>query len=371
LHNTALYARFHQPPVEKQPAALITGGAGFIGHHLARLLLMQGYQVLVLDAFDTYYDPAIKHQRMADLYAYLTTQNLPTHALQVYRVDLSEADTYRDILHTWQAALQGTQSVVYHLAGRAGVRPSIQHPEWYLRHNVQATFTLMEQLKHLQIPRVVFASSSSVYGELGAYKQAQALTTGKPLTPFKEEEVLTVAPLSPYAASKLMCEQLLAPYTSIYKLSVICVRFFTVYGPEQRPDLAIHQFIHAMLHGQPIQRYGDGTTERDYTYILDLIEGLAQVGTYLTQCQTPTYDILNLGGGCPVSLNTMIATIEQATQTQVHIEVLPMQAGDVQLTAADIRKAQRLVGYQPKVPFQEGIARFVAWQKGERASHTL
>ncbi|MFM7468729.1 MAG: GDP-mannose 4,6-dehydratase [Vampirovibrionales bacterium] len=366
-----MWEHTHHPHVTlEKPAVLITGGAGFIGHHLARWHLEKGYQVLILDAFDTYYDPTMKHQRIQQLYDYMATHQIASQHLQVYEVDLCDAESYAAILQTWQACLKAPQGLVYHLAGRAGVRPSIQHPEWYLRHNVQATFTLMEHLRKLEITRIVFASSSSVYGELGAYKQAQ-LSENEWMRPFKEEEVLTVPPLSPYAASKLMCEHLLAPYVSIYRLSIMCVRFFTVYGPEQRPDLAIHQFIDAIDHGRPIQRYGDGSTQRDYTYILDLIEGLTQVGHYLCMQKEPLFEILNLGGGSPVSLKEMIQTIEHATQKRALINVLPMQEGDVRLTAADITKAQRLVGYSPKVSFQEGIARFVAWHRGERSSDQL
>ena len=235
--------------------------------------------------------------------------------------------------------------VVVHIAASAGVRPSIENPLSYVKNNIEGTVNILEVMKRKNVQRIVFASSSSIYGNC------------------KEEifsEDLKVSePISPYAASKSACEQFLYTYSKLFDIQVVALRFFTVFGPRQRPDLAIRKFIDLIKEDRPIPVYGDGTTIRDYTYVDDIVDGIISAINYN---DTP-YEIINLGGGAPVSLNEMISTIEKVLNKKATIEHLPMQLGDVSKTAADITKAKKLLNYNPKTSFKEGIIKFIEWEK--------
>lgn len=308
---------------------LITGGAGFIGSSLVDRLLGRGDRVAVIDNFHDFYSPRIKKKNIA---AHLKNPNFG-----LYHADILDAST-------WDAVFDENDiDAVIHLAARAGVRPSIQEPEQYIRVNVGGTAAALEAMKRHGVKKMVFASSSSVYGN-------------RTETVFSETLDVT-RPISPYAASKSAAEQLCYTWHRLYGLEIIAPRFFTVYGPRQRPDLAIAKFCRKILAGEPIPVYGDGRTIRDYTYIDDILDGVTAALAY---DKTP-FEIVNLGGGEPVALADMIEIIENALGKKAVIDRLPPQPGDVERTAADISKAERLLGYAPKTPFAEGIRRYVDW----------
>jgi len=307
---------------------LVTGGAGFIGSHVVDRLLADGAgRVTILDEFNDYYDPAIKRGNVAQFRGPVT----------VVEGDL------RDRVLVDRLFDDGRFDVVIHLAGRAGVRPSIQEPELYLDVNIKGTFYLLEAARRTGVGRFLFASSSSVYGV-------------NPKVPFAEDDAL-LATISPYAATKLAGEQLCSNYAHLYGLRSVCLRFFTVYGPRQRPDLAISKFCRAILDGRPVDKYGDGTTCRDYTYVDDIVDGVMGAVGY----GGPTFDIFNLGGSQTVSLNELIAACERACGKEALIRQLPMQPGDVPRTSADVSKARRLLGFAPRTQVDEGVRKFVEW----------
>lgn len=309
---------------------LVTGGAGFIGSHLVdHLLTKSDLSVTVVDDFNRFYDPAIKRR------------NIEQH-VQNERLHLVEADI-RD-----RAALEnvfGQQSFdcIVHLAARAGVRPSLSQPELYAQTNIDGTLTLLQLARSHEVKQFVFGSSSSVYG-----------VNAK--VPFSEEDPIR-QPISPYAATKAAGELLCHTYSHLYGLRCICLRFFTVYGPRQRPDLAIHKFAQLMTRGQPIPVFGDGTTRRDYTYVDDIISGVQAAIDY---DKTP-YEVFNLGESRTVELRELIALLERELDIRATIERLPPQPGDVPQTFADITKARQLLGYNPQTQIEEGIRRFVRW----------
>lgn len=306
---------------------LVTGGAGFIGSHLVENLLLEGHRVGVLDDFNEYYSPAIKRANLA--------------AVQE-RIDLHEADL-RDAASVSTIVSEGNYDAIVHLAARAGVRPSIADPQLYVDVNVTGTLNLLEAARHARVPRFVFASSSSVYGLCET-------------VPFREDVPLPQT-ISPYAATKLAGEHLCSNYAHLYNLQVVCLRFFTVYGPRQRPDLAIHQFTRRIQRGLPIHQFGDGLTRRDYTYVDDTIQGVVAALSY----DGPRFDVFNLGESQTTPLCDLIGLIESALEKRAVIERLPEQPGDVPLTCADISKARRLLGYRPTTVIAEGIPRFVEW----------
>ena len=310
---------------------LITGGAGFIGSSLADRLLSQDLEVTVLDNFNDYYDPALKEKNVV--------QNLPHPNYQLYRTDICNPQSLEKVFE------QGSFDVVVHIAASAGVRASIQDPRLFVQSNIAGTLNILELMKTYGIKKIVFASSSSVYGNCKAEKFSEDLCVSEPI--------------SPYAATKLAGEQFLYTYSKLYGIHALCLRFFTVYGPRQRPDLAIRKFIELLENGKPIPIYGDGSTIRDYTFIDDIVDGLSAAIAYE---QTP-YEIINLGGGSPIKLSEMIAAIEKVLGKKAVLEHLPMQQGDVDKTAADISKAATLLGYQPKIDFESGIKRFLEWRK--------
>lgn len=306
---------------------LVTGGAGFIGSHLVEKLLAAGHGVAILDDFNDFYDPQIKHENVAAF-----SKDVPIH-----HVDLRDNGAVRSLFHGEKF------DTVVHLAARAGVRPSIQHPQLYYDTNVTGTLHLLEAARVTGVERFIFASSSSVYGI-------------SKTVPFSEDLHLTQT-ISPYAATKIAGEFLCSTYSHLYGLRVVALRYFTVYGPRQRPDLAIHQFTKRIHAGQPIDQFGDGTTRRDYTYIDDIVQGTMAALKY----DGPLFDIFNLGESETIPLKDLIAAIETALGKKAKINQLPEQPGDVPLTCADISKAQRLLGYKPTTRFSEGLPRFVDW----------
>src|SRR5947207_107148 len=306
---------------------LVTGGAGFIGSHLVEKLLASGHEVVILDDFNDFYDPQTKHANIAGLARDVT----------VYHVDLRDSESVRNLFHREKV------DAIAHLAARAGVRPSIQYPRLYYDTNVTGTLHLLEAARVTGIERFIFASSSSVYGASKAI-------------PFSEDEHLSQT-ISPYAATKVAGEFLCSTYSHLYNLRVVALRYFTVYGPRQRPDLAIHQFTRRIYAGQSIDQFGDGTTRRDYTYIEDVIQGTMAALEY----EGPLFDIFNLGESETIQLKDLIVAIENALGKRARINQLPEQPGDMPLTFADISKARKLLGYKPTTRLSEGLPSFVDW----------
>ncbi len=306
---------------------LVTGGAGFIGSHLVEKLLSAGHEVSILDDFNDFYDPAIKRANIAAV----------AEHVRVHTVDLRDGRAVKDLFHRERF------DVIAHLAARAGVRPSISKPQLYYDTNVNGTLHLLEAARLTGIERFILASSSSVYGV-------------SKVVPFSEDLHLTQT-ISPYAATKIAAEFLCSTYSHLYQMRVVALRFFTVYGARQRPDLAIHQFTRRIHAGQPIDQFGDGSTRRDYTYIDDIIQGVMAALRY----EGPLFDIFNLGESETIELRELIAEIERAVGREAVINQLPEQPGDVPITCADISKARRLLGYNPMTPLREGVPKFVDW----------
>jgi len=306
---------------------LVTGGAGFIGSHLCHRLLADGHKITVLDDFNDYYDPAIKRANVASFGG----------AVNVIEGDIRCRETVDRVV--------GGESfeVIIHIAARAGVRPSVLDPQLYIDTNITGTQHLLDAAKRTGVRRFLFASSSSVYGL-------------SKVVPFREDLPLPQT-LSPYAATKLSGEHLCGNASYLFGLEVVCLRFFTVYGPGQRPDLAIHKFTDAIHRGKPIPQYGDGSTRRDYTYIDDIVQGVMGALHY----QGEKFDIFNLGENQTITLSELILEIEKALGKKAIIERLPEQQGDMPLTSADISKARRLLGYNPQTKIAEGIPKFVDW----------
>lgn len=306
---------------------LVTGGAGFIGSHICRRVLADGHAVSVIDDFNDYYDPAIKRANVAAF----------AGAVRVFEGDI------RDRASVEKLFSDGKFDVVIHIAARAGVRPSVLDPQLYIDTNITGTHHLLEASRRHGVGKFLFASSSSVYGL--AKK-----------VPFSEDLPLPQT-LSPYAATKLAGEHLCGNYAHLFGLKVVCLRFFTVYGPGQRPDLAIHKFTDAIHRGKPIPQYGDGSTRRDYTYVDDIVQGV--MGTL--EYNGAPFDIFNLGENQTITLTDLILEIEKALGKKAVIERLPEQQGDMPLTSADITKARSLLGYDPQTKIAEGIPKFVEW----------
>ena len=306
---------------------LITGGAGFIGSHLVVKLLGVGQEVVILDDFNDFYDPQIKHANIAGF----------AKDVILCQTDLRENDSVRSVFRREKI------DTVVHLAARAGVRPSIQSPGLYYDTNVIGTLNLLEAARTNGVERFIFASSSSVYG-------------ASKTVPFSEEEHLTQT-LSPYAATKIGGEFLCSTYSHLYQMRVVALRYFTVYGPRQRPDLAIYQFTRRIYAGEPIDQFGDGTTERDYTYIDDIIQGTMAALDY----DGPMYDVFNLGESQTIQLKDLILAIENALGKKAKINLVEEQPGDMPLTYADISKARKSLGYNPKTKLSEGLPKFVDW----------
>src|ERR1700747_2880594 len=314
---------------------LVTGGGRFIGSHLVERLLSAGHTVAILDDFNDFYDPQIKQANIAGFAKDVT----------IHHVDLRDGASVRNLFHREKF------EAIAHLAARAGVRPSIQYPQLYYDTNVSGTLHLLEAARVTGIERFIFASSSSIYG-------------ASKTIPFSEDQRLTQT-LSPYAATKIAGEFLCSTYSHLYRLRVVALRYFTVYGPRQRPDLAIHQFTRRIYAGQPIDQFGDGTSRRDYTYIDDVIQGTMAALQY----EGPLFDIFNLGESETIQRKVLIASIENALGKRAKINQLPEQPGDMPLTCADISKARKLLGYKPTTRLSEGLANFIDWfLRGQRGS---
>lgn len=318
---------------------VVTGGAGFIGSHLCARLCTTGHQVTCLDNFDEFYDPTVKKNRV---------QHLQQDAVTAKHFTLREGDI-RDIETLHQLFRSQPVNAVIHLAARAGVRPSIEQTLKYGEINIQGTLNLLECCKDFNVQYFLFGSSSSVYG---------ARTQG----PFSETDDVNM-PVSPYAATKRAGELLCYTYSHLYAMRIACLRFFTVYGPGQRPDLAIHKFARLMAQGKALPVYGDGSSQRDYTYVEDIVAGITAAWDWLQQgdTQSGVFDIFNLGGSHPTSLSDLIQQLETALRYKAILDRQPVQPGDVPITYADLRKSKQKLSYQPKVDMATGLKQFADW----------
>jgi UDP-glucuronate 4-epimerase len=309
---------------------LVTGAAGFIGSHLTEALLSRGDEVVGVDNFDPFYSRSMKERNLVEI-------GRPS-GFSFREQDLLDVAALR--------ALLTPETIVVHLAAKAGVRPSLADPVGYARANVAGTAAVLEAARQAGTSRIIFGSSSSVYGD------------STPV-PFREDAV-AVVPVSPYAATKRAGELFLSSVAPIYGFRAASLRFFTVYGPRQRPDLAIHAFARKMVEGHTLTLFGDGTQSRDYTYCDDIVAGVLAAIDW-TATAPVGVDTFNLGGSRPIATEAMVMEIARALGIQPKIEWAPMQPGDVQRTAADLTKSTAVLGYQPRTPFPEGIRRFVRW----------
>ncbi len=308
---------------------LVTGGAGFIGSHLVEKLLGADKRVTVVDDFNDFYAPAMKRANIAP---YLVNENF-----RLFETDIFDAESLRRIFSENQF------DAIVHLAARAGVRPSLEQPKLYTETNINGTLNLLDLAKDFGVKQFVFGSSSSVYGN-------------NEKVPFSEDDKI-VQPISPYAATKAAGELLCHTYSHLYDIRTVCLRFFTVYGARQRPDLAIRKFSQLITDGKPIQVFGDGTTRRDYTYVDDIISGVLAAIDY----EKSAHEVFNLGESDTVELRYLIELLEKNLGKTAIIDRRPMQAGDVSQTFADISKARELLNYNPQTKIEEGIKKFVEW----------
>lgn len=313
---------------------LVTGGAGFIGSHLVERLLAEGHEVTCLDNFSDYYDPAIKRKNIRPF--------LKDKKFTLLEADIRDKQTLRKLFREFKF------DKVIHLAAQPGVRLSLQKPDLYMDINVRGTLNILELVKEFRIKSLIFGSSSSVYGATKAI-------------PFLEDGELK--PISPYGVSKRTGELLCAAYHHLYKIPTVILRFFTVYGPRQRPDMAIHKFIRLIAEGRKICLYGNGQSKRDYTYVEDIIDGVVSVLD-----KDFDFETFNLGNSQPISLRHLISIIESCLGKKAVIEYLPEQPGDPFVTYASIEKSGRLLNYRPKLKIEEGIRHFVEWYKGLKNS---
>jgi UDP-glucuronate 4-epimerase len=315
---------------------LVTGGAGFIGSHVVDSLLASGAdRVVVIDEFNDYYDPRVKWRNIG------THLSNPAFRLQVG--DIRDRDRLRAL------AREESFDCIVHLAARAGVRPSLNEARLYQEVNIAGTLNLLEVARDFECPHFVFASSSSIYGPVA-------------VPPFREDAPLM--PISPYAATKAAGELMVHTFSHLYGLRAVCLRFFTVYGPRQRPDLAIHKFAKSIMARRAIPVYGDGSAQRDYTYIDDILQGIAGAIRYTCEGATP-FEVVNLGESECITLANLIRLIEMEIGISAVIDRQPDQPGDLPMTHADISKAQRLFGYRPHTSMEAGIRSFVAWLRAE------
>ena len=309
---------------------LVTGGAGFIGSHVCRQLLLKKHRIICIDNFNKYYDPNIKKQNIQDL---ITNKNFQLKKLSI--------NHFKDLKKIFE---QEKISFIIHLAARAGVRPSIENPFIYEKTNIKGTLNILECAKKYHTKKIVVASSSSVYGN-------------NKKIPFSEKDN-TENQISPYAATKKMCEILCKNYHLMYGLNIVCLRFFTVYGPSGRPDMAIYKFIDNISKEKVIQMYGDGNSSRDYTYIDDIVNGI------IASLKCPsTFEIINLGNSHPTKLKKLISIIEIFLNKKALIEIKDIPMGDVEKTYADISKASQLIQYKPTTSIEEGIKKTIEWYK--------
>jgi UDP-glucuronate 4-epimerase len=310
---------------------LLTGGAGFIGSHLAERLLTSGHELTIVDELNDFYSPEIKRRNLAEVRA--------RGAFDFVEADIGDLARLKDLFER-----QRPETLI-HLAARAGVRPSLEQPLLYERTNILGTLNLLELARQFAVSKFIFGSSSSVYGSTSQL-------------PFSEDEA-NPNPISPYGVTKLAGEKLCYCYSRLYPLAAICLRFFTVYGPRQRPDLAIHKFARLINEGREVPRFGDGNSLRDYTYVDDVVDGILATLHLETR-----FEVFNLGNSHPVSLTQMIQMLEEKLGKRARVTAHTAQPGDMPFTHADLSKARRLLGYAPKVPFSEGLSRFVSWFRG-------
>lgn len=321
----------------KSRRILLTGGAGFIGSHVAEALLRSGAGLSLVDNLDDFYSPAWKRANLESI--------RKVGAFEFFEQDVCDAGRMREIF------AGSRPDIVIHLAARAGVRPSIEQPRLYERVNVAGTVNLLDLCREFQVARLIFGSSSSVYGACAT-------------TPFSEAQT-GLRPISPYAATKLAGELFCHAYAHLYALPVIALRFFTVYGPRQRPDLAIHKFVARIEAGQPLPIFGDGETGRDYTYVDDIVSGVMAALDYdfAREGGAAPFEIFNLGNSHPIKLSELVSLLERATGKKAILQREAPQPGDVPLTWADISKAEKLLGYHPRTTLEQGLQDFVSWYR--------
>ena len=313
-----------------QNTVLVTGGAGFIGSHLAERLLAEGHKVICLDSFDSLYSPKMKWANIQSC--------ILDPSFRLVKGDIRNAELLRDVFET------NSIGKVIHLAALAGVRPSLMTPQLYEDVNVQGTINLLQACRDFGVESFIFGSSSSVYGD----------SNKVPI----DERAEAATPISPYAASKRAGELYCYTYSHLYDISVVCLRFFTVYGPRQRPEMAIHKFTRLIDEGKEVMMFGDGTSKRDYTYVSDIVNGIMNALDNRFR-----FEIFNFGRSEPVELSTLISLIERCLSKTANIRQVPQQPGDVTITFADVGKSRRMLGYDPKVNIEEGIEAFVHWYK--------
>ncbi|MBN2421709.1 SDR family NAD(P)-dependent oxidoreductase [Candidatus Woesearchaeota archaeon] len=307
---------------------LVTGAAGFIGSHVCEKLLEKNYFVLAVDNFNDYYNPKIKEKNIR---AFLNNGNF-----KLFRADILDYDNLKKIFK------KNSPDKIIHLAARAGVRASLENPRLYFEVNVNGTLNLLELANEFKIRNFIFGSSSSVYGK-------------NKKIPFSEED-RTDSQVSPYASSKKAGELLCRTYSSLYNLNITCLRFFTVYGPRGRPDMAPYKFVDLIDNNKPVERFGDGSSKRDYTYIADIVNGILSAME-----KENKFEIINLGNSNPIKLTEFISVIEKILNKKAKIIQKPMPMGDVPLTYADVSKAKKILNYKPEIKIEEGMKRFVEW----------
>ena len=313
---------------------LVTGAAGFIGSHACQALLARGHRVVGVDNFNDFYDPGWKQTNIQQVSAGAPSPS----AFAVEEADITDGLRISTLVQEVKPA------AIIHLAAMAGVRPSIEQPSHYARVNLEGTTNLLQAAVQNKVGRFIFASSSSVYGNFGR-------------VPFSEED-LVFEPVSPYAATKRAGELVCYTFWHLYKLPAFCLRFFTVYGPRQRPDLAIHKFTRLIDAGKPIPFFGDGSTSRDYTFVDDIVAGIMAA---FDRCDR--YRIYNLGGSDPVTLNTLVSELEKALGKKAVLDRKPAQPGDVERTYADLTRSTAELGYRPTTPLREGLRKFIGWYR--------
>lgn len=314
---------------------VVTGCAGFIGSHLSEKLLAEGNRVIGIDNFDPFYPKEVKERNLKSVKEYSN--------FQFFEADLVDFNALEKLFSDIEKP-----DIVVHLAAKAGVRPSIEDPQGYIDNNISATRNVLELMRKQSVTKLVFASSSSVYGNM-------------PEIPYHEEMDVS-NPISPYAFTKKSCELLNHTYHHLYNIDIVNLRFFTVYGPRQRPDLAIHKFTRFVNEGKPITMYGDGSTSRDYTFIEDIIQGVEKSIDFVLN-RANVFETMNLGNNEPVVLKDLIQMIYEVNGKEPTITRLPMQQGDVDRTFASIEKAKKLLGYQPYTSMKEGLQKFTEWYK--------
>lgn len=319
---------------------LVTGAAGFIGSHVAEQLVSRGDEVIIVDSFDPFYDPEVKRRNIASV--------LGSGKAQLIESDIGDREQLDSRLR------DQTIDAIIHLAARAGVRPSLENPGSYIRTNVEGTQSLLDIAQRRGIRPFVFGSSSSVYGD----------STPVPFS----ESVSADQPISPYAATKRAAELLCRTHAYLYGSSIACLRLFTVYGPRQRPDLAIHKFARLMLRGEELPIFGDGNTERDYTFVADAVDGIVRALDWCIHADAGAFEIVNIGEHATTSLATLVDLISRELGVTPKVRRLPAQPGDVQRTYADISRARDLFGYDPRTTMEEGIHSFAQWLREQPAS---